>query len=79
MFMLCAGQRTPESSLAETTLTIVSMTLYVKRKDGVDGREDYYKYGDAIEENGFLMVFDFNDKKPLARYPMDNVAQWRTA
>ena len=24
------------------------------------------------------IVFDFNDKKLLARYPMDNVAQWRT-
>jgi len=58
---------------------MVVMTLYVKRKDSVDGKEDYYKYGDAIEEEGFLVVFDFNDKKLLARTSMDNVAQWRTA
>ena len=54
------------------------MALFVKRKDAEDGVEDQYKFGDAVEEDGFLIVFDFNDKKLLARYPMDNVAQWRT-
>jgi hypothetical protein len=60
------------------TLTIAGMTLFVKRKDSDGGAEDHYKFGDAIEEDGFLLVFDFNDKKQLARYPMNNVAQWRT-
>jgi hypothetical protein len=59
-------------------VTIVGMALFVKRKDAEDGVEDQYKFGDAVEEGGFLIVFDFNDKKLLARYPMDNVAQWRT-
>jgi hypothetical protein len=61
------------------TLTIVVMALFVKRTNSDDGAEDYYKYGDAKEEAGFLLVFDFNDKKQLARYALKDVAQWRTA
>lgn len=54
------------------------MSIHVKRKDSDDGAEDYYKFADAKEDKGYLLVFDPQGKQ-LARYPMENVSHWRTS
>jgi hypothetical protein len=51
----------------------------VKRRDSDGSAEDHYTFGDAIEEDGFLLVFDYNDRRMLAPYHVEHVTQLLTA